>query len=232
MVEILVDMNDPTSMSTLFDTFAIEGTPYEAQVRTVLSLIGRPFLLQIVHDLRLSLSPLQDQFSFDMDTDALIVFTDTPATLVDALLEMAMFLRGFNTLIGLDEEWKVNIAIGGWRHMRQNLRAMYNLEPSEGKEWTAPLDSHVAEDYDLVSFNTIVFLACHPNVEVIFPPEANPSLVAAYDEIARLVESVPADLTLDDHALFNRRLSDAVLRIEESIMPPARPSAPPDDSGI
>jgi hypothetical protein len=219
MSEFLVDSNDRASIDALIAAFGISDPASVAAIRTAVSLCHRPFTLQLDHTTRQSLSPLHDQFTFNLDDDTLIVFSTRAETLLDALIEMAMFLKGFNTLMGLEDEWKVNIAIGAWRYMRRDLRRLYNLFPSPGPDWSVPLDAAIVEDYTYFAFNTVVFFACHPAVEVIFPAEANPVVVAAFERIEHIVQSIPANLTLDDYMLFNRRLATALLLIEDHIVP-------------
>src|SRR5258708_11820162 len=111
---VYVDKADPTSIETLLSLFDAEGTYHEAEIKTALSLHDRPFLLYVDHLNRPPTSPLQDAFTFNMTTDELVVFSDDPSILIDAILEMAMFVRGFNTVMALEDEWKVQVAIGAW----------------------------------------------------------------------------------------------------------------------
>ncbi len=223
-----VDKADPASIQALIDAFDARGTAYEDAIRTVLSIHSRPFTL-LVDDRadRLSISPLDDAFAFNMDTDELLLFSDNPASLVDALLEMAMFLEGFNTLIGVEDEWKIQVAIGAWRRVRENLKAQYRLMPPLGKLWSASLELETVKHYDRLAFAAMVFLAGRPELDVIFPEGANTLVVSAYRRVARIIETVALDIGLNDHMTFNRRLSRAVLWIEESIMP--GDGRPPDD---
>jgi hypothetical protein len=223
----LVDKTDPASIQALIDAFDARGTAYEDTIRTVLSIHSRPFTLSVDDRAdRLSISPLDDAFAFNMDTDELLLFSDNPASLVDALLEMAMFLEGFNTLIGIEDEWKVQVAIGAWRHVRENLKAQYQLMPPLGKLWSASLELETVKRYDRLAFAAMVFLAGRPELDVIFPEGANALVIAAYRRVVRIIETIALGIGLNDHLAFNRRLSRAVLWIEESIMP--RDDSPPD----
>ena len=223
-----VDKTDPASIDALIDAFDARGTAHEDAIRTVLSIHSRPFTLSVDDRAdRLSISPLDDAFAFNMETDELLLFSDNPASLVDALLEMAMFLEGFNTLIGVEDEWKIQVAIGAWRHVRENLKAQYRLTPPLGKLWSASLELETVKHYDRLAFAAMVFLAGRPELDVIFPESANALVVTAYRRVARIIETVALGIGLTDHLAFNRRLSRAVLWIEESIMP--KDNAPSDD---
>jgi hypothetical protein len=215
-----VDKTDPASIQALIDAFDARGTAYEDAIRTALSIHSRPFTLSV--DDRadmLSISPLDDAFAFNMETDELVLFADNPASLVDALLEMAMFLQGFNTLIGVQDEWKVQVAIGAWRRVRENLKAQYRLMPPLGKLWSASLELETVKHYNMLVFAAMVFLAGRPELDVTFPEGADARVVTAYRRLARIIETVALGISLNDHLAFNRRLSRAVLWIEESIMP-------------
>ena len=214
-----VDRADPASVEDLIDAFEARGTEFEDAIRRALKIHGKSFILMIDHLSQLQISPLQDQFSFDMNTDSLILFTDNPASLIDGILEMAMFLRGFNTLIGVNEEWKVQVAIGSWRYVREALKAQMRLPFEADKNWGAALELETVEKYNMMSFITMLMLAGRPDVDVIFPDGASALVLTTYQRLSRIMEAVAFGIGLDDHAKFNRRLNRAVGLIEESILP-------------
>src|SRR5262245_20816945 len=96
-----VDKSDSTSIQAIIDAVDARGTDYEEAILAALSLRDQSFVLNMDRVGLVQVSPLEDPFTFDMETDELILYTDNPATLVDAIIEMAMFLSGFNTLIGV-----------------------------------------------------------------------------------------------------------------------------------
>ncbi len=216
---IYIDRDDPISLHALLDAFDAWGTEHEEPIRTALSIHNRAFMLHVEPVSEQALSPLEDAFTFNMDTDELTIFSDNPATLVDALLEMAMFMRGFNTLLGVEDEWKIQVAIGAWRHVRQNLKLKYHLIPAVEKLWSATLDEETVQDFDPLSFAAMVFLAGRSDLDVVFPEGANVQVITAYRRLARIIETVAYDIDIDDFVKFNRRLSRAIQWIEETILP-------------
>ncbi len=214
-----IDKTDPLSLHALLDAFEAWGTEHEDAIRTALSIHERAFMLHVEPVSEQALSPLEDAFTFNMETDELTIFSDNPAILVDALLEMAMFMRGFNTLLGVEDEWKIQVAIGAWRHVRQNLKVQYHLIPAVEKLWSATLDEETVQDFDPLSFAAMVFLAGRSDLDVVFPEGANTRVISAYRRLARIIETVALGIDIDDYVTFNRRLYRAIQWIEETILP-------------
>src|SRR5258706_15872675 len=92
-----IDQTDIFSTEALVDAFAVRDTPHEKDIRGALSIQQRPFTLRgdVDPDSAADIPPLYDAFTFDMESDELILFSEEPANLVDALIEMALFMRGF-----------------------------------------------------------------------------------------------------------------------------------------
>src|SRR5664279_1672139 len=88
---LYIDKSEQTSIEELIETFSARNTYHEYAIRAALSIHARPFILYIDHVNRPQVSPLQDAFTFNIETDELVVFTDDPSALVDAILEMALF---------------------------------------------------------------------------------------------------------------------------------------------
>ncbi len=214
-----VDMNDPASIQELIDAFDVHGTRYNDAIRTALSLHNRPFILYVDLLHQTDISPLDDPFTFNMETDELILFTTEPAPLIDALLEMAMFLRGFNTLLGVEDDWKVQVAIGAWRHVREQLKVQLQLAPPNRRRWAASLDLDMIASFNLISFAIAVYLAGRHELEVVFPEGTSALVVSAYERLSRIMETVAFEIGINDHLKFNRRLNRALSWIEESIFP-------------
>lgn len=216
----LVDPADEQSVEALIDAVNAHSGPFEAAIRVASGLHHRPFsvFIDYLHSTSQQ-SPMFDRFTFDMDTDELIVFSDEPPVLVDALLEMAMFMRGFNTLIGVEGEWKVQVAIGAWRRIRESLKQQLGLPFISGRVWSVALNADGVEQLDSASFAVIVTLAGCPDVEVQFPDGTSPKVIGAYKHLNRIVDLVAQSLGLADAVEFNRRLHRAVTLIEEQIAP-------------
>src|SRR4051812_3916775 len=166
-----IDPQDPQSIRELLDAFDVHGTYYEDAIRVALSIHERPFTLLLYSDQidPSRLSPLQDAFTFDINTDELILYSDDPALVIDAIIEMAMFQRGFNTIMGAEDEWKVQVAIGAWRHVRESIKTQLQIAPPFEKAWSASLDLETVQRFNLISFGTAVFLASRPDVDVVLP---------------------------------------------------------------
>lgn len=222
-----VDKSDSTSIQAIIDAVDAGGTDYEEAILAALTLHDRSFVLNMDQVGLVQMTPLQDPFTFDMDTDELILYTDDPATLVDAIIEMAMYLRGFNTLIGVEDDWKTQLAIGAWRYVRDNLKGQLYLMPPSEKQWSASLEPETVEHFNLISFATVIFLAGCPNLDVVFPDGTSPLVEAAYHRLVRMLQTVAYNVGINDFRTFNRRLGRAVSWIEETLMP--KDASPFDD---
>jgi hypothetical protein len=214
-----VDTKDYSAIQELIDRFDVQGTDYDRAIRAALSLHDRPFILYVDLLNQAQISPLDDPFTFNIETDELVLFTDDPAALIDAILEMAMFLRGFNTMLGIDDDWKIQVAIGAWRRVREQLKADLQVGPPAGKRWSATLELDIIAQYNIISFAAMVYLAGRHDLEVMFPEGTSALVITAYERLSRIMDTVALDVGVSDHLTFNRRLSRALLWIEESILP-------------
>lgn len=223
----LVDPTDEQSIETLIDAVNARSSPHESAIRSAAGLHRRAFnvFFDYLHAPPQQ-SPIEDRFRFDMDTDELIVYTDEPPVLVDALLEMAMFMRGFNTLIGVESDWKVLVAIGAWRRVRESLKQQLGLPYVTGRVWSVALPEEGVKHFDSTSFEVIVALAGCTDVEVDFPENTSPKVIGAYRHLTRIVDLVAQSLGLQDQVEFNRRLHRAITLIEEQIAPKPEDDAP------
>ncbi len=212
-----VDSTDPDSVERLIDAFEVRSTDYEDAIRMAASLHDRPFVLYIDHVSQTQLSPLDDAFTFDLSTGELILFSDDAGSLVDALLDMAMFQHGFNTFMGANDEWKTQFAIGTWHYVRRALKA--KLDIGGEATWRVGVRPEIVERFDLAAFSSVLYLAGHPDVELTFPPGANALVVTTYQRLARMMETVAFDISLENHEAFNRRLDRTMAWIEASILP-------------
>jgi hypothetical protein len=222
-----VDKSDPASIDALIERFDVWGTSYEDAIHTALSLHTRPFILYLDFLHQPQISPLDDPFTFNIETDELVLFSDDPAALVDAVLEMAMFVRGFNTLLGVEDDWKIQVAIGAWRRVREQLKARLRIAAPTDKRWSASLELDTVAQFNLISFTAMVYLAGRNDLEVDFPEGTSALVVNTYERLNRIMDTVAFDIGVDDHVKFNRRLNRAVLWIEDAILP--RDESPFDD---
>jgi hypothetical protein len=168
------------------------------------------------------MSPLDDPFTFNTETGELALFAEEPHVLLDAILEMAMFLRGFDTLLEDGEEWEVQVAIGAWRHVRENLLEQFALDTEV--HWRVTIDPSSIERFTISTFSTAVYLAARPNLDVDFPPGCDAQVIEAYRRISRMLQAVALDIELGDYQKFNRRLRRTVAWIGETLRPSAEPS--------
>lgn len=212
-----IDRADVASVEALIDAFEARDTDYETAIRAVLNLHNRSFTLQIDYASRLQVSPLEDAFNFDTQTQELVLFADQPTVLVDGILEMALFLRGFETMISAADEWKMQFTIGIWRHIRKTIKRGLKLD--EESTWRVGLEPDKVERYNAASFDAMVFLAGRPEVEVTFPAGTNAIVIWAYQRLARVMETIAFEIDLDDHLIFNQRLARGLALVEDTIMP-------------
>jgi hypothetical protein len=212
-----VNSEDATSIESLIDAFEARDTTHEDAIRRVLALHERAFTVRLDFVSRPTLTPLDDAFTFDTMTDELVVYSNDPAVLVDAILEMAMYMRGFNTTLGSFDEWKTQFTIGAWRHVRRNLKEQLGFDTST--VWHFPLEIDAVDRFNPRSFESMIFLAGRSDGDVAFPPGANAIVVEAYQRLRRIMHTLAFEITLDHFQTFNRRLASALRWVEESIMP-------------
>jgi hypothetical protein len=214
----------PDELSTLdplVDALKAGGTLHERQLRQVAQLQKRPFSVFIDFLNQVGeVPPTVDAFTFDMDSDELIVFSDAPEMMVEAFIEMAMYMQGFATLMGVEETWKIQVAIGAWRHVRNTIKERLGIGGGgTDKAWAVMLNPEGIEDYTLETFAEMVRLAGSPGVEVLFPPNTSPRISNAYRHLARVISLIAQGIDMSDHVEFNQRLLRALDWIEEKIAP-------------
>jgi len=212
--------DDLKSLDPLIDAVKAAGTIHERQLQQVAQLQKRPFGVYIDYLNRIGeVPPTTDAFTFDMDADELLVYSDEPAMMVDALIEMAMYMQGFATLMGVEEVWKVQVAIGGWRHVRGKIKERLNIAGDTDKAWAAMHNPESMQEYNLETFTELVRLAGSPDVEVMFPPNVGTRVTNAYHHLSRVIRLVAQGIDIDDRVEFNQRLMRALDWIEEKIAP-------------
>lgn len=212
-----VDREDSSSVETLIDTFEARGTAFESAVRSVLGLLDRGFMLRLDFVSRPQLSPLDDAFAFDPLTQELVMFSDDSAALLDGLLEILMYARGFQPVTGSFDEWKAQFTSGAWRHVRKNVKEHLDL-PLPAR-WQCPIDFEAVERYNVHAFETILYLAGRPEVEAAFPEGADAEAVRSYRRLYRIFQMMSYQIGIQDAETFNRRHARAQAWVEQSILP-------------
>ncbi len=177
--------------------------------------------------------PLADKFTFDIETDELVLFAHNAQTLIDACVEMAMYLAGFTTKMGHEEPWITEFTAGAWKPVRKRIKRKLGLPVNERPQGVVGLppaaDSAPTDDpypfrtlvahYDLVSFRQMIVLAARDELAVYFPPETHPKVRAVYLHARRAMQDVAQGVGLGDYRVFNARLLDALRRLEGLFMP-------------
>jgi len=176
---------------------------------------------------------LADKFTFDLESDELVLFSLDADTVTDAFIEMAMYLSGFATLMGSQDDWTVEFAIGAWKPIKNRIKRQLGIPVREKPRIVVGLppapqeinqeDSYpfrkLVSSYDFASFHQMVVLAAREDVAVYFPPETHSKVLAVYVYMRRAIQEVAQGLDLSDHLTFNTRLIDAVQRLEKLFSP-------------
>jgi len=240
---------DPADLDNSIRQLAdIYSLPAEVLVtlRRIVALYPRPVQLY-VDDTRLYENlVLADRFTFDMQTDELVLFSRDPDTLMDAMIEMAMYLAGFATMMGNEEEWVIEFVIGAWKPVKNRIKRQLGIPVSEqprfivglppGPDQTPSGDTYpfrtLVSHYTLASFQQMTTLAARDDVAVYFPPETHPKVLEAYVYVRRAMQEVAQGLGLTDHQTFNARLIQAIEQLQKAFTPSALPTEnPPDEQG-
>jgi hypothetical protein len=199
-------------------------------LRRVIALYPQPIKMYvdeantILHDSM----PLGDRFTFDIETDELILFSHDKEILIDALIEMAMYLAGFTTMMGSEETWVIEFTIGAWKPVKKRLKRQLEIPVSDhprgvvgmppSAENVPPGDPYpfrtLVSHYDLASFHQMVMLAARDDIAVYFPPETHAKVLAVYVYMRRSMQEVAQGIDLADYETFNARLIQEVQRLD------------------
>jgi hypothetical protein len=212
-----VDKADRASVAALMEAFDVRGTYFEQAIRRALSLHESSFILYVDYLNRPDSSPLDDTFTFNIETGELVLFSDEPMVLIDALIEMAMFVRGFDTRLGTGEEWEIQLAIGAWRYVRRQLKADLEIGPEVA--WQVGVEPEAVFRFNSLGFGTALYLAGRPNVEVIFPDGSDAQVIIAYHRIRVMLSTVAFEISLTDPDIFNTRLARTIEHIRATLIP-------------
>lgn len=178
-------------------------------------------------------TPLVDRFTFNMKSDELILFASDPMTFIDAMIEMAMYLVGFATMIGVDESWKVEFVIGAWKPVKNRIKRELGIPVIDEPLWVVglppepedatPEDPHpfqtLVSALDMASFAQMVRLAARDDVEVNFPKGSDPRVIQVYIRVKTAIDQVADGISLNDWREFNRRLLVTVQDFEDEYRP-------------
>ena len=222
--------------------YALDDKMHE-HIRRVVALLPRLSGLYIDEANAMLFEDLQlaDKFSFDTENDALALYTHDPAALVDALLELVMYLRGFATMLGSESGWVIEFTIGCWRPVRNRIKRQLGISYDHHPRGVVGLPPdqrggmlndypfrRLVSGYDFASFHQMVVLAARDDVSVYFPRETHSKVLAVYVYMRRAMHEVGRTLGLYDHEMFNSRLLDAIQRMEALFNPAELP--PPGEA--
>ena len=176
--------------------------------------------------------PLWDRFTFDIETDELILFSRDTDTLLDALIEMAMYLSGFSTLLGNDDTWVTEFTIGAWKPIKKRIKLRLNIPIEDHPRYVISLPSTTTQQVDLdpelhelvshfdrVTFDQIIVLAGRDDLAIRFPPKTHPKVLALYLHTRRAIHEVAQGIELSDYPLFNARLLEKIQTLEKLFAP-------------
>lgn len=183
--------------------------------------------------------PLADRFTFDIETDDLILFASDPETFIDAMIETAMYLTGFSTMIGNEEAWVIEFTIGAWKPVKNRLKRQLGIPVRDKPSGIAGLppapDKAPGDDpypfrtlvsrFDRDSFYQMVVLAAREEITVYFPPETHPKVLAVYVYMRRAMQEVAKGIDITDHTQFNANLLTEIQRLENLFHPRALTSS-------
>lgn len=204
-------------------------------LRRVIENYPRPVIVYVdeANAPMMAASPLDDLFTFNMQTGELILFSADPKTFIDAIIEMHMFIAGFETHMGANDQWHVEFAIGAWKPVKNIIKKRLKIpndqvilgivglppEPDEMiLEDPYPFKTLVSS-LNIVSFIQMVRLAAREEIRVHFPPESDPRVVEVYHIMRQAMQKVGADLDITDVETFNERLNAQIKLIETQYQP-------------
>ncbi len=205
----------------------------------IIALYPRPVTMYVDESSALfyGQTPLVDRFTFNLQADELVLFASDPLTFLDATIEMAMYLAGFATMLGVEEQWKVEFTIGAWKPVRSRIKRELGIPVIDEPLWIVGLppegEGAVSEEphpfltlvsrLDIASFTQMVRLAARDDVEVSFPAGADPRVIEVYLRVRAAIEQVARGISLTGWREFNRRLLLMVQELEAEYQPASLP---------
>ena len=233
--EVTLDPHDlERSAGQLADVYHLSPEDMDV-VRRVIALYPRPIQMYVdeAGAILRDRMPLGDRFTFDIETDELILFSHDKEILIDALIEMAMYLAGFTTMMGSEETWVIEFTIGAWKPVKKRLKRQLEIPVSDhprgvvgmppSAESASSGDPYpfrtLVSHYDLASFHQMVMLAARDDIAVYFPPETHAKVLAVYVYMRRSMQEVAQGIDLADYKTFNTRLIQEIQRLETLFNP-------------
>ena len=237
--QVYLDPSDiERSMQQLARFYRLDAATL-AMLRRVVTQYPRPVIMYVdeANAPLYAQSPLDDHFTFNMQTGELVLFSSDPMTFIDALIEMWMYISGFETLMGDDSYWKVEFAIGSWKPVKNNIKDRLGIPvssqimgivglPPDPEE--APIEDPypfktLVSDFNLMSFTQMVRLAGRPDVRVNFPNGTDDRVKEVYFTIKKAMLVVGEGLDIFDATEFNRRLMVEIEELEKRYQPDKLP---------
>jgi hypothetical protein len=232
---VILDPGDvETSVRQLAEAYDLASGDLSTLHR-IIALYPRPVVVSLdeTNSILYDSLPLADKFTFDIETDELVLFTCNLDTITDALIEMAMYLTGFATMMGNEQPWVIEFTIGAWKPVKKRLKRQLDIpvqdQPRVVVGLPSPPEKASANDpypfrtlvshYDLASFHQMVMLAARDDVAVYFPPDTHPKVLAVYVYMRRAMQEVAQGLDLADHETFNTRLVQELQRLQKLFNP-------------
>lgn len=183
------------------------------------------------------LSPLDDLFTFNGETGELVLFSADATTFINGLIEMWMYVVGFDTMMGGTDHWKVEFAIGAWKPIRDNLKRQLDIpvhhqvmvevgQPPDPQD-ALPDDPYpfktLVSTFNIIAFTQMIRFAGRDDVKVHFPPGTDPRVIETYYTMRSAMKAVSAGLGIEDVEEFNRRLHHRVQQIHDQYHPDTLP---------
>lgn len=213
----VVDQTDASSVEALLSAFEAHQTPYEAPIRTLLTLRAEPFRLRLDFVSRPQLSPLDEPFTYDKLLDEVLVYRADAVTVVDALMEVVMAAQGFQLSVGAFDEWQSQFISGTLRHARSEIKNLMEFPTSQPIRF--PVDAETVERYNVQTFESMLYLAGLPDLDLTFPEGADAYVVEVYHRLRRIMQAIAYGIDLTQGERFNRRVARAQRLVAESILP-------------
>lgn len=240
---------DPTdvesSLRQIKRFYRLDHATLEA-LRPVISSYPKPVIMYVdeANAPLFANSLLDDLFTFNTQTGELVLFSSDPMTFIDAFVEMWMYVSGFETLMGDEQYWRVEFAIGAWKPVKNGVKKQFSLPARSGTLGVVGLppeaDELILDDpypfltlvskFTLFSFIQMVRLAGREEVRVHFPEGTDPRVIEVYHTMRRFMHEVGDDLSINDVDEFNRRLHAKLDEIER-IYDPAKLPVPEEWQG-
>lgn len=250
---IILDPNDlDASMQHLGDVYFFDADAL-SMLRRIITLYPRSIGVYVdeANTILYKNLSLADKFSFNIETDELVLFTHELDTFIDALIEMAMYLAGFATMIGTEEEWVVEFTIGTWKPVKNRIKRQLEIPVRDQPRGVVGLPASpdnvnsgdpypfrtMVSNYNLGSFYQMVVLAARDDIAVYFPPDTHPKVLAVYVYMRRAIQEVAQGIDLKDYATFNSRLLETIQRLQSlfnpaSLAPPGSPNTSSNQLGL